>query len=188
MTFSVTSKVMGQLIGSALEADSAIQKMVLDKVESLGKDLIIDLIRSTPLGAAITSSKTIMALLESGSNTDFKRGRDQWLNTLEPSSKSSGGGGALDKIKKAFENAASSESDRPENGHWKWSKSRNEWLNEDWRHDWRSQPRDRAGRWIEGRLNYTYVSRGKASKKVRSARRRAARRRIKWNSKTGMYE
>jgi hypothetical protein len=38
-----------------------------------------------------------------------------------------------------------------------WASSRDDWLDNRWRHDWRSQPRDARGRWIPGRLNTIYV-------------------------------
>jgi hypothetical protein len=39
-----------------------------------------------------------------------------------------------------------------------WATSRDDWLDNRWRHDWRSQPRDARGRWIPGRLQTWYVS------------------------------
>jgi len=190
MAFSVTTGVLAQLVGSLLQgADNTVEKLVFEKIESLGRDVISDLIRSTPLGAGIAASKKYMRLIETGSDREFKQSRDQWLNTLKPVKDAGTGSRLSTKILKAFEDIASSDAGRPfSKGNWKWSKSRREWLNEDWKHDWRSQPRDKFGRWIDGRLNYIYVARGRASKKVRSARRRAARKRVKWNAKTGMYE
>jgi hypothetical protein len=41
-----------------------------------------------------------------------------------------------------------------------WASSRDDWLDNRWRHDWRSQPRDDRGRWIPGRLNAIYVPSG----------------------------
>ena len=188
MTFSVSTGVLGQLIGSLLqEADNVVEQAVFKKIEELGKETIKDLIMSTPLGAGIRAVESFQALM-GGGRSDFKKARDQWLNSLiEPSRTSSGTGSRLSKkIQKAFDEAAA-RPDRPDkSGHWKWSKSRQDWLNEDWKHDWRSQPRDLAGRWVKGRLNYIYVPRGRASKSVRSARRRYAKKII--NLKMIKYE
>src|SRR6185437_674263 len=38
--------------------------------------------------------------------------------------------------------------------HADWAKTRQDWLDNRWRHDWRSQPRDVEGRWVPGRLSY----------------------------------
>jgi len=54
-----------------------------------------------------------------------------------------------------------------------WKQSRQYWLGEAWKHDWRSQPRDVHGRWIQGRLSRPFVS--KNVRRTISARRRAAR-------------
>jgi hypothetical protein len=35
-----------------------------------------------------------------------------------------------------------------------WATSRQDWLDNKWFHDWRSQPRDARGRWIPGRLQW----------------------------------
>ena len=186
--FSVSTGVLGQLIGSLLQgADNTVEKLVFEKIESLGKDVIADLIRQTPLGAGLSASKRYMNLI--GMNQrEFKQERDNWLNSLISPSQSDTGSRLSTKVQKAFDKAAESKSERSAGSHWKWLKSRQNWLDEAWKHDWRSQPRDAIGRWIEGRLNYIYVGRGKASKKVRSARRRYARKIVKFNAKTSMYE
>jgi hypothetical protein len=41
-----------------------------------------------------------------------------------------------------------------------WATSRDDWLDNRWKHDWRSQPRDARGRWIPGRLQTWYVTTG----------------------------
>ena len=58
-----------------------------------------------------------------------------------------------------------------------WSSSRREWLDAGWRHDWRSQPRDKHGKWIPGRLKHPYMTKG--ARKIRSKRRAAARKAAK---------
>lgn len=182
MPFSVSTGVLGQLVASLLQGgDNAVEKLVRDKVEGLGRGVISDLIRNTPLGAGMAFSDRFMNTIETGGAKQFKRARDQWLNSLVKSARGTGTVNRLaKKIETAFQKAAEDEyqkSSRPKQGFWKWSRSRQEWLNEDWRHDWRSQPRDLIGRWIPGRLNRIYVS--PRTKKARSVRRRAVRKQVK---------
>jgi hypothetical protein len=59
-----------------------------------------------------------------------------------------------------------------------WATSRNDWLDNHWRHDWRSQPRDVAGKWVPGRLPYIATQlqmKGKTTGR-RTLRRRRLRR------------
>jgi hypothetical protein len=70
-------------------------------------------------------------------------------------------------------------------GRTNWAQSRQDWLDNHWRHDWRSQPRNVLGQWIPGRLNYiapALMYQGKKPgrtvrtfRKKRRARRAAAR-------------
>ena len=50
--------------------------------------------------------------------------------------------------------------------------SRDDWLDNHWRHDWRSQPRDEHGRWIPGRLQYILDSMRWRGRKLWRARLR----------------
>lgn len=189
MPVSVSTGVLAQLIGSLLQGeDNIIEKFVFEKIQDLGKEKISELIRDTPLGAGMEFSERFANAIEQGGAKEFKRARDQWLNTLKEDVEESAGykksgQGATrlaKKIQTAFQKAAEDEyqkSSKPKQGFWKWSRSRQEWLNEDWRHDWRSQPRSAIGRWIPGRLNTIYVS--PRIKKARSARRRYARKQVK---------
>ena len=190
MALTVSTGVLGQLIGSLLQqGDNIIEQLVFKKVEELGKDVIKDLVRSTPLGAGIRAAGKFQSWT-GGGPSNFKQERDQWLNSLvEPSKKPGTGSRLSKKIQEAFDKVVNAKPEGSKKNKWDWYNSRKDWLsNEGWQHDWRSQPRNLAGRWIKGRLNYIYVARGNASKKVRSVRRREARRRIKWNPKTGNYE
>ncbi len=174
MPIKVSTNVLAQFFGSFVQgATSSFEKVIADKIESMGRDVISDLINSTPLGAGV--SKRTRDAIETGGTSEFIRARNKWLNSLKPSRVP--GSGLAARVQKAFDKAASGEGSRPEQGHWKWSKSRNEWLNEDWKHDWRSQPRDKIGRWIPGRLKTIYAS--PKVKKVRSARRRAIRKQVR---------
>lgn len=52
-----------------------------------------------------------------------------------------------------------------------WAASREQWLNEGWKHDWRSQPRDAQGRWIRGRLSYNVAPDWSTSRRVKEVRK-----------------
>ena len=182
MPVSVSTGVLGQLVASLLQGgDNVVEKLVFEKIENLGRGVISDLIRNTPLGAGMAFSERFVNTIETGGAKQFKRARDQWLNSLVKPVRGVGTANRLaKKIEIAFQKAAEEEyqkSSKPKQGFWKWSRSRQEWLNEDWRHDWRSQPRDLIGRWIPGRLNTIYIS--PRAKRVRSARRRAVRKQVK---------
>src|SRR6266699_676675 len=173
--FSVKTGVLGQLVASLLQSeDNVIEELIVKKIEEIGKDFVADLIRETPLGAAFGVTDRLAKAIESGGASEFKRARAQWLNALKKPINSFGSGSSRmgAKIQKALQKSAQ-DSSRPEDGHWKWSRSRQEWLNEDWRHDWRSQPRDKRGRWIPGRLNTIYVS--QTLRKRRASRRKMIR-------------
>jgi hypothetical protein len=60
-----------------------------------------------------------------------------------------------------------------------WARSRSEWLDNKWKHDWRSQPRDAiTGRWLPGRLdNIAATLRYQGSKAGRKTLRRRKQRR-----------
>jgi hypothetical protein len=65
-------------------------------------------------------------------------------------------------------------------GRSEWAKGRDDWLDNHWRHDWRSQPRNALGKWIPGRLPYipTYLQTkgktiGRKTKRRRKLRRQA---------------
>lgn len=174
--FSVTS-VLGQLAASLLEGEeNVIEKIIGKKIEELGKGLISDLVKASIGDLAKKSAKNLGQAILGGTPNEFKRARDLWLNAVHETPLTGPASKLSMKLQKAFQIAAR-EQTRPEEGHWKWSKSRQDWLNENWKHDWRSQPRDKIGRWIPGRLKTIFVS--PSLKKVRSARRRAIRKQVR---------
>ncbi len=185
MPFSVSTGVLGQLVASILRDEgNVIEDLIFDKVKEIGKEKIKELVEETPLGEplgeAFSARKRFMDAIESGGATEFKRARDRWLNDLKHSldyKKSGQGATRFAKKIENFFNQTAQENSKPEGGFWKWSKSRQEWMDEGWKHDWRSQPRNLIGRWIPGRLNRIYVS--PRFKKVRAARRRAVRKMVK---------
>jgi hypothetical protein len=59
-----------------------------------------------------------------------------------------------------------------------WARGRDDWLDNKWKHDWRSQPRDALGKWVPGRLTYT-ESQLQYKGKTRAGRRTKRRRRLR---------
>lgn len=186
MPFEVSTGVLGQIIASLLQGagDSKIEEFILDKIKDVGKEKIKELIQETPLGEPLEQAKEFkerfMGAIESGGATEFRRARNQWLNDLKKSldyKKSGQGATRFAKRIEDFFQKSTQDQGRPKGGYWKWSRSRQEWLDEGWKHDWRSQPRNLIGRWIPGRLNTIYIS--PRLKKIRSARRRAVRKQVK---------
>jgi hypothetical protein len=153
--------------------EKKVEETIVGKIESMGEDLIKELIGSTPLGEGLEFSKRFSEAIETHGASEFKEMRDAWLNSLMPTPLPHST--LVNKFTTAFNNGAQAAS-RPK-GYWKWSKSRKQWLDENWRHDWHSQPRDSRGRWIPGRLNYIYVS--KKLKKIRRRNRKIGRQYVK---------
>ena len=91
-------------------------------------------------GTLVANVQRIGRAFETGGASEFERLRNKWLSGALPVSL---------KDKKTG----------PQRGgkwtHSQWAGSREDWLNNRWKHDWRSQPRNPAtGRWIPGRLDY----------------------------------
>lgn len=171
----INTGILGQLAKSLLNGETNfIEDLIEKKIADLGKDLIADLVSSSPLGLGIKIAKQ----LEGGGANEFKRMRDAWLNSLQPVSPHSG---LLGRISNDFQKQLIGATQQPlapdGPGRWTWSRSRREWLDESWKHNWRSQPRDSRGRWIKGRLNTVYVS--ASSRKRRNKRRRVIRKGVR---------
>ena len=172
--FSIGTGILGSLAKSLFNGEANfLEDLVEKKISDLGKDLINNLISSSPIGIGLQVAKQ----LEGGGANEFKRMRDAWLNSLQPTSPHSG---LLGRINNNFQKqviGASQEQMPGGPGKWTWSKSRREWLDESWKHNWRSQPRDSRGRWIKGRLKTIYV--GKGARKIRNKRRMEIRKGVR---------
>jgi hypothetical protein len=131
--------------------NNAVSNLIENKLQSLGQKMVTDMV-----GQVVTAPSFAQIPIIS----DFQRGRDQWLNAiLRPLQQLPGPLGT-------FANAAGlgSYSQVPmgqRGAHagpaWQrtdWAASRQDWLDNKWKHDWRSQPRDILGRWMPGRLDY----------------------------------
>jgi hypothetical protein len=145
--------------------DNLISRLIENKLEDLGKDLLQDLLPSEP---AVIGR--IGKAIETGGASEFLRARNAWLSSVTPAPLP--GQGLIGRIQNSFDKNKHLLT-RPEGKWQKWSKSRQQWLDERYRHDWRTQPRDYHGRWKVGRLRSPYV--GKQRRHLRTMRRRAAR-------------
>lgn len=163
----ISTGILSKLATALINGDeNLIEKLIEKKLEDLGEDVIMQLVGG-PLATAMRVSKAV----ETGGASEFNRLRNQWLQGIKPPSLA--GTGTIGRLQKAFERNKHLLM-RPE-GKWQtWRKSRGEWLDESWRHDWRSQPRDpQTGEWVPGRLKHPYISKG--ARRLRLKRRKAAR-------------
>lgn len=145
--------------------NNIVGELIEKKLEDMGKELVLGAIG----GEALAPVARIDRALSTGGKSEFDRLRQQWLNYITPAPLP--GSGLVKKFQHQLNKGVIAAS-RPQ-GHWKWSSSRQEWLDMNWRHNWMSQPRDLHGRWIPGRLNHPYISR--KARRVRAARRKAVR-------------
>ena len=81
----------------------------------------------------------------------------------------------VDRMEHAFFGDRQSNADKAASSNFK--RSRQQWLDEAWRHNWRSQPRDWHGRWTPGRLKHPYMTKG--ARRIRAKRRSAARKAVR---------
>jgi hypothetical protein len=175
---TINTGQLTNLATSLLKGDtSSLDRLIMKSFENAAKNLVNDLISSAgPLASILAAAQEGAGLPDRIANaSDYRKMRDSWLNSLQPSSPHSGLlGNISNSIQKAFSGATQENNN---NDRWTWSKSRREWLDESWKHDWRSQPRDKRGRWIKGRLKTIYISSG--ARKARNKRRRIVRKQVK---------
>ncbi len=149
--------------------DQTIGHIVERKIEELGSNVIDGLISATPIGAGLAAVKRFESVIETGGGSEIDRLRGAWLNSLRlpvpPGA----------KIFRSFEKPINDATHARRKFRWQrggWARSRQEWLDEGWRHDWRSQPRDLLGRWIPGRLSYPVTDRLPVSRRNRRLRKK----------------
>jgi hypothetical protein len=176
-------KFAGQLADAALFGESGmLTKILVKKIEGMGEDLINEFV-SQPLGMG----ERVAQAVRTGGQSEFDRARDSFLHNFQPAPLP---GAGLVRKAGAFIHALGGRGSRFKRrgrgvpGSWQassWATSRDDWLDNHWHHDWRSQPRDTRGRWIPGRLDYIEAQlqyRGK-SKRGRTVLRRRKRRRLR---------
>lgn len=193
---SVSTGLLTKLASALISGDdNVIEKIIANKLENMGEEMLMQLVGRALPGLDI--AQRVATAVETGGASEFNRLRDQWLHSLVPST-SVPGSGIARRLQNAFEKNKHLLSrpggtkltwvgkdwndpnkkwvrveDSPTGGHWKWSRSRREWLDVSARYDWRTQPRDPRGRWTEGRLRHVYVSKG--NRRARRERRKLAR-------------
>jgi hypothetical protein len=165
--FNINAVALAKLADALLRGDDNILTQMLEKkLESLGEDVISQLV-SGPLGTA----NRIAEAVKTGGASEFERQRREWLGSITPAPLP--GTSLINRLTNAFEKNAHLLT-KPSGKFVRWDRTRKQWLDESYRHDWRTQRRDRHGRWIEGRTRYPYVP--KRTRRERSMRRRAVRR------------
>jgi len=160
--------------------DNIFEKIILDKFENMGEEALMRFIGGPAaeiLGQFDMVPKGVRRFGEAvatGGVSELK----QFRHVFQPNVP-----GLPGKLLRKFEQLYD-QTDRGLQRRWStkwgrsgWAESRNDWLDNKWRHDWRSQPRDPVtGRWLPGRLEYIDTSlmyRGKrAGRTLRTFRRR----------------
>lgn len=175
-------------LGQALltgEGGGVLVKILQRKLEEAGRDLLLEHLPASSGG--IGRLRTAIA---TGGQSEFNRARDQFLNQFRP--RQTPYSGMLRRLESSFLARGNKRRRRIRPGTWQasnWATSRQDWLDNRWRHDWRSQPRDALGRWIPGRLDYIAADlqwRGKRTGRVvlrrrkrRTLRKRETRKRLR---------
>jgi hypothetical protein len=157
--------------------ESALENLLAKKLEELGEDALMQLVGN--LSPDMGIANRVVRAVETGGESEFNRARNEWLHAISPTPLP--GANILQKLEDLFEKRKqqiqSTRPDRPEGNWWMWSNSRHQWIDQRWRHNWRSQPRDWHGRWEPGRLRHPYISKG--ARRIRRQRRAAARKAAK---------
>ena len=171
---------IANMVSALIEGDDNLLDQVLTKkLEDLGEDFLMRQLAG-PTGGL---TDRFIQGIQSGGESEFERVRRQWMT-----GKSFGSQPASKFVNKLFSVMDHADQAREKNAHsgarWaksEWARSRNDWLDNHWRHDWRSQPRDAKGRWIPGRLKYIVENMRYQGTKPgrRTLRRRRLRRRSK---------
>lgn len=158
-----------------------IEKLIVGKVASYGLNVVMGALAETPVGMALEFMKKASEFVEFGESEELGMLARAKLGNLKFKFE------GKELINKAIEkfSEAMDEQLHPAAGehlaNWQynnWAMSREDWLANRWRHDWRSQPRNRIGEWTPGRLPYPQVGStaiGKGKVKTSRRRRRLAR-------------
>jgi hypothetical protein len=146
-----------------------LESYVTDKIISLGSETLMGIIGASPLGAAMSAMNRFSDLIETKGRSeldDFITGQfHDFKFKLE-------GPPLLRKLEEVFSRPAGNAPRWARSG---WAHSRQDWLNNKWRHDWRSQPRDRIGRWVPGRLDYPVLNARQIGKGIQRTSRKRRR-------------
>ena len=124
-----------------LNPSNDLEALVAKKLEEMGQDFL--------LGWASGESSTVNRIqqaIATGGMSELTRVGDSALRNLTPA--------GWNKVARAIGQGGQSNTRKGAWSYTDWATSREDWLDNRWRHDWRSQPRDMRGRWIPGRLQY----------------------------------
>jgi hypothetical protein len=162
--------VMGQLVGKLAANNFALIDAILtNKLEQLGENTLLNAL--APLNGA-GPAKRIVDAIESGGMSEIDKLGEEFLHKLTPKPGELGGRvlGIAGRYRIHGQHGPASSAAWARTD---WATSRDDWLDNRWKHDWRSQPRDLRGRWIPGRLNYVPLAlQYRGSRKGRVKRRK----------------
>jgi hypothetical protein len=134
-----------------------LEKTLQSKLESLGEQSIMSALAG-PFGIAATVGQAVetggLSIINSMGES-FLHGAIPTRAEMESALLDTLTGGI---IKRRRIHGEHSQSSRAAWTRTAWAGSRDDWLDNHWRHDWRSQPRDAHGRWIPGRLQYIAIN------------------------------
>ena len=156
--------------------DNSLERLIVGKFEHMGEELLMQL-----MGQFVTSP----SFQQIPFVQEYERTRQQFLNGLTPTPLPAGQK-VLNALQGLFAAKTMGAGGPGKPARWErtdWATSRQDWLDNRWRHDWRSQPRDVRGRWIPGRLDYIASSlmyRGHRVGRLTKKKRRLLRARRKY--------
>lgn len=152
--------------------DHGLEKTLEKKLEGLGEDFVMSFLAG-PFGTA----QRIATGIKTGGMSEFENLGEDWLSNFKPRPMTDSPlvnkiiSAAYTPLHRRIHGEHSARS-RAAWGRTDWARSRDDWLDNHWRHDWRSQPRNAQGRWIPGRLQYIEASMQYRSRRIGRSRRR----------------
>lgn len=167
---------------------------VEEKVASYGAGVVMGAISASPLGFALQAAGRFSEFVESGGVVELdKLSSGATRQLTRPLNYKVKGLSLLEQLRQSVAQLSPGGGTQlPSRGRkaaWrgsKWASSREQWLADAWKHDWRSQPRVPAGssiggEWTVGRLDYPFagapsIGKGKQKSSRRSRRLRKYRR------------
>lgn len=169
--------LLAKLAAATIEGN--LDDVLTKKLDELGEDFLMK-----QLGGQFGGLERIAQGIGTGGQSEFDRLRSQWMSKAK--GPSFPGSSFVNKIFNTLDNSSAngkSGKNRYNGARWarsEWARSRNDWLDNHWKHDWRSQPRNAAGEWIPGRLDYVAmnlqykgIKPGRKTKRRRKLRRQA---------------
>ena len=122
-------------------ASNDIEALVAKKLEDMGQEFLLGWLS----GPSATANR-IQQAIQTGGLSEINRAGDGALRNMMPAR-------WYAPLRRRIHGEHSLRSQAAW-GRTDWATSREDWLDNRWLHDWRSQPRDVRGRWIPGRLQY----------------------------------